>query len=551
MLINMLMASRLLYGMAQRGVLPGVFGRLGPRRTPWVAIAVHHGARRPAALHRRRPGRPVGHHGPAADRGVPAGQRARPCALRRDPVDHPHFRAPTVVLVLGAVVSLIFLLPIVREAVDLRAGPVAPPRRRRPVGHQLGLPPRPRALPEVIAPAPPANPDTFRPGWPTLPCPPFPIARAAPAWPQAPAATHTTPGRNPSPPPARRVRAASRRPGLARHPPTHQRNAPPPRTHRRPQARCRPMGLRARHRPPKARAPLARARTQRAAHAPPAAGLGPPSGPRATHRPPQARRRLAHRGATRPARTARRRPSTTRAPARNAPRTHRRPHGWVPPSSPRATHRARTADRTAGSHPGGPRATHRPPQARRRLAHRGVAPRSRRPPLDRVPAPRPTGLPLVGPSRWAGDRPRNARLACPLRLAASAPSVVDRLHRVDRVGLGGRLVVAVAQHPREPQRHPARIARAASAPRRRRSPRPARAGRVTTQSPRSTASSWNRSVCQRSSSSVSPLNVLPSMTNPPVRGSRAPRCRLDSQPRAPAAAPTRRPAPPGRACAAA
>src|SRR5439155_1028905 len=53
----------------------------------------------------------------------------------------------------------------------------------------------------------------------------------------------------------------------------------------------------------------------------------------------------------------------------------------------------------------------------------------------------------------------------------------------------------------------------------------------TTQSPRSVASSRNRSVCQRSSSSVSPLNVLPSMTKPPVAGSRAPRCRLDSQPR--------------------
>ena len=38
-LINMLMASRLLYGMANEGVLPPVFGRvLEGRRTPWVAI---------------------------------------------------------------------------------------------------------------------------------------------------------------------------------------------------------------------------------------------------------------------------------------------------------------------------------------------------------------------------------------------------------------------------------------------------------------------------------------------------------------------------------
>lgn len=38
-LINMIMASRLLYGMSQEQVLPSPFGRLSPRRTPWVAIA--------------------------------------------------------------------------------------------------------------------------------------------------------------------------------------------------------------------------------------------------------------------------------------------------------------------------------------------------------------------------------------------------------------------------------------------------------------------------------------------------------------------------------
>ncbi len=38
-LINMLMASRLLYGMARQRVLPPVLGRVHPtRRTPWVAI---------------------------------------------------------------------------------------------------------------------------------------------------------------------------------------------------------------------------------------------------------------------------------------------------------------------------------------------------------------------------------------------------------------------------------------------------------------------------------------------------------------------------------
>jgi amino acid transporter len=38
-LINMLMASRLLYGLARQGVLPHVLGTVHPtRRTPWVSI---------------------------------------------------------------------------------------------------------------------------------------------------------------------------------------------------------------------------------------------------------------------------------------------------------------------------------------------------------------------------------------------------------------------------------------------------------------------------------------------------------------------------------
>jgi len=38
-LINMVMASRLLYGMAREGVDPDPFGRVhSSRRTPWIAI---------------------------------------------------------------------------------------------------------------------------------------------------------------------------------------------------------------------------------------------------------------------------------------------------------------------------------------------------------------------------------------------------------------------------------------------------------------------------------------------------------------------------------
>ena len=39
-LINMIMASRLLYGMAKQGIVPGPFGRVHSQRlTPYIAIA--------------------------------------------------------------------------------------------------------------------------------------------------------------------------------------------------------------------------------------------------------------------------------------------------------------------------------------------------------------------------------------------------------------------------------------------------------------------------------------------------------------------------------
>ena len=79
MLINMLMASRLLYGMANRGVLPG---RVRPHLAAAHAVGgdpVHHRAVGAAAHHGRRPERPVRHHRAAADRRVPAGQLSRRC----------------------------------------------------------------------------------------------------------------------------------------------------------------------------------------------------------------------------------------------------------------------------------------------------------------------------------------------------------------------------------------------------------------------------------------------------------------------------------------
>ncbi|MDR7273850.1 APC family permease [Catenuloplanes atrovinosus] len=115
MLINMLMASRLLYGMANRGVLPAVFGRVGARRTPWVSIAFTTAVAILLLI-------AVDDLGDLSDTtvllltAVFLAVNVSALVLRRDTVEHDHFRAPTAVLVLGALVSAVFLLPVVREA---------------------------------------------------------------------------------------------------------------------------------------------------------------------------------------------------------------------------------------------------------------------------------------------------------------------------------------------------------------------------------------------------------------------------------------------------
>ena len=107
-LINLIMASRLVYGMAREGILPRVFGRVhGGRRTPWVAIVfttVVAGA--------------LASSGDLADLAdttvlllllVFAAVNVSVLILRRDPVEHDHFRAPSILPVLGAIVSLALL----------------------------------------------------------------------------------------------------------------------------------------------------------------------------------------------------------------------------------------------------------------------------------------------------------------------------------------------------------------------------------------------------------------------------------------------------------
>ena len=104
-LINMIMASRLVYGMAEEGIVPGVLGRVSPkRRTPWVAIAFTTAIAAVLIA--------TGGLAELADTTVLllllvfAVVNISVLVLRRDEVGHHHFRSPTVFPVLGAIVSL-------------------------------------------------------------------------------------------------------------------------------------------------------------------------------------------------------------------------------------------------------------------------------------------------------------------------------------------------------------------------------------------------------------------------------------------------------------
>ena len=98
-LINMIMASRLLYGMASENVLPAYFARLSPRATPIVAIVFTTLIAVGLIL--------TGDLGALADTtvllllAVFIAVNISVLILRRDPVDHEHFRVPSLVPILG------------------------------------------------------------------------------------------------------------------------------------------------------------------------------------------------------------------------------------------------------------------------------------------------------------------------------------------------------------------------------------------------------------------------------------------------------------------
>jgi APA family basic amino acid/polyamine antiporter len=123
-LINMMMASRLLYGMANERVLPTILGRVHRRRrTPWVGIlfttVIAFGLIWFADL------TALGGTTALLLLCVFTIVNVAVLVLRRDPVEHKHFRAPTVIPVIGAVACAFLASPLSgRAAADYRVAGV-------------------------------------------------------------------------------------------------------------------------------------------------------------------------------------------------------------------------------------------------------------------------------------------------------------------------------------------------------------------------------------------------------------------------------------------
>jgi APA family basic amino acid/polyamine antiporter len=112
-MINMIMASRLLYGMSKEDVVPRPLGIVSGRQTPWVAILFTTAIAAVLII--------TGDLEKLADTTVAllvvvfTIVNATVLVLRRDSVDHDHFQIPSVVPVLGVGVSIALLTQIEAE----------------------------------------------------------------------------------------------------------------------------------------------------------------------------------------------------------------------------------------------------------------------------------------------------------------------------------------------------------------------------------------------------------------------------------------------------
>jgi amino acid transporter len=116
-LINMMMASRLLYGMSRQQVLPPFLSKVAPkRRTPWAAVlftsALAAGLITFVSLDPE--GSIVALLGGTTSLlllTVFAVVNVTVLVLRRQPVDHRHFRTPVVLPIIGAITCLYLVFP--------------------------------------------------------------------------------------------------------------------------------------------------------------------------------------------------------------------------------------------------------------------------------------------------------------------------------------------------------------------------------------------------------------------------------------------------------
>ncbi|GAA1007496.1 MULTISPECIES: APC family permease [Streptomyces] len=122
-LINIMMASRLCYGMANERILPRAMGRVLPRRrTPVVSIVFV--TLLAAGLVSTGEIAGLGDTTAFLLLCVFAVVNIAVLVLRRDRVAHEHFRAPTVLPVLGAITAVLLASPLSERPVDvyIRAG---------------------------------------------------------------------------------------------------------------------------------------------------------------------------------------------------------------------------------------------------------------------------------------------------------------------------------------------------------------------------------------------------------------------------------------------
>jgi APA family basic amino acid/polyamine antiporter len=116
-LINMLMASRLIYGMARQDVLPPVLGRVHPgRQTPWVAIIfttlISFGLIYFVSTSDSDVVPALGGTTALLLLGVFTIVNIVVLVLRRDDIGRAHFHTPTVMPVIGALACFYFTLPV-------------------------------------------------------------------------------------------------------------------------------------------------------------------------------------------------------------------------------------------------------------------------------------------------------------------------------------------------------------------------------------------------------------------------------------------------------